>query len=171
MLRGVCGFAGGDDVEEWAQGREAGAADGDAGLGGGPQRGVDVVPGRVVQDVEAGEDDETDDGDDADEAAAEEDGGQDGFLGTRGTEAPEKGNGHDPDCSGLSLLVERDLEWVVRDLHVKDDIDAAAGEEEFGNVDAVARDVWVPQLLDWNALEDDSKGRCDQGSNDERSNA
>jgi len=68
-------------VKQRPQGGEAGAADGDGGLGGGPEGGVDVVPGRVVEEVEAGEDDEADDRDDADEAAAEENGGEDDFLG------------------------------------------------------------------------------------------
>ncbi len=52
-----------------------------------------------MQDVEAGEDDEANDGDEADEAAAEEDGGQNDFLGARGAQAPEHGDGHDPDCA------------------------------------------------------------------------
>jgi len=81
VLGGIGGLAGEEDVKQRAQGGEAGAADGDGGLGGGPEGGVDVVPGGVVEEVEVGEDDEADDGDDADEAAAEEDGGEDGFLG------------------------------------------------------------------------------------------
>ncbi len=81
VLGGIGGLAGEEDVKQRAQGGEAGAADGDGGLGGGPEGGVDVVPGRVVEEVEAGEDDEADDGDDADEAAAEENGGEDDFLG------------------------------------------------------------------------------------------
>ena len=35
-------------MDEWAQGGEAGAADGDRGLDGRPEGAVDVAPGRVM---------------------------------------------------------------------------------------------------------------------------
>ena len=54
-----------DDGEQGAQGGQAGGDDAHAGLGEGPDGGVDIVP-CYVEVGEAGEDDEADDADDAD---------------------------------------------------------------------------------------------------------
>lgn len=166
VLGGVGGLAGEEDVEQGAQGGEAGAADGDRGLGGGPEGGVDVVPGRVVEEVEVGEHDEADDGDDADEAAADEDGGEDDFLGARGAQAPDHGDGRDPDGAvGREVSVGcRFRGFGGGDLRVEDDVNAAGPDEEFGNVDAVAGDVGLPELFDGGAFEDDGRHCRDQRS-------
>ena len=55
------------------------------------------------------------------------------------------------------------------DLHVEDYVDAARGNEEFGNVDAVAWGSWDPQFFDGGTFKDDGEGGRDQGGTDKYS--
>ena len=61
----------------------------------------------------------------------------------------------------LWRVVEEEGGRGRRGLHVKDNVDAAGGDEEFGDIDAVAGGGWVPELLDRGAFEDDGEGCSD----------